>query len=57
MVAQAYIEDHVQKLLAYAESQDSQAQYNTKMVKAFYTAANLLEVLTNFGDLEESMQV
>lgn len=56
-VARAYIENHAQKLLSYAKSQDSPPQYNPRMVKAFYAAAHLLDVLTHFGDLKDDLQV
>jgi hypothetical protein len=57
VVAQSYIEDQAQRLFQYAESQDSQGQFNQKMMKAFYTCGYLFDVLTMFGTLDENIQV
>ena len=57
VVAQSHIEDQAQKLFQYAESQDKQAQFNQKMIKAFYTCGYLFEVLGQFGELDENIQV
>jgi hypothetical protein len=57
LVAQSHIEDQAQRLFQYAEAQDSQGQFNQKMVKAFYTCGYLFDVLELFGTLDENIQV
>lgn len=56
LVAQSHIEDQAQRLFQYAEAQDSQGQFNQKMVKAFYTCGYLFDVLELFGTLDENIQ-
>jgi len=55
IVARAYIEDQAQKLFQYAEGQDMQSQFNPKMIKAFYTAGHLFDVIAIFEPLDENM--
>ncbi|KAI1721717.1 vta1 like domain-containing protein [Ditylenchus destructor] len=55
VVAQAHIENQAQRMFNYAESQDRQGIFNTKVVKAFYTSSYLFDVLTVFGELDENI--
>ncbi|KAI1728830.1 vta1 like domain-containing protein [Ditylenchus destructor] len=55
VVAQAHIENQAQRMFNYAESQDRQGIFNTKVVKAFYTSSYLFDVLSVFGELDENI--
>jgi vacuolar protein sorting-associated protein VTA1 len=57
VVAQAHIESHALRLFNYADSQDRSSVFNKNIVKAFYTSGHLLDVLTNFGELDDNLQV
>jgi vacuolar protein sorting-associated protein VTA1 len=56
VVAQAHIESHALRLFNYADSQDRSSVFNKNIVKAFYTSGHLLDVLTNFGELDDNLQ-
>ncbi|XP_067946855.1 vacuolar protein sorting-associated protein VTA1 homolog [Watersipora subatra] len=55
-VAQAHVEHYALKLFAHADSEDRAARHNKNVVKAFYNASLLFEVLTVFGPLNEDIQ-
>uniref|UniRef100_A0A0N5AZF5 Vacuolar protein sorting-associated protein VTA1 n=1 Tax=Syphacia muris TaxID=451379 RepID=A0A0N5AZF5_9BILA len=52
IVAQAHIENFAMKLFEYADKNDRQS-----VIKAFYTAGYLIDVLTLFGELDENLVV
>lgn len=56
IVAQAHIEDQASKLFTYAEQNDAANNFNQKMMKAFYTSGYLFELLSCFGELDDSFQ-
>eukprot|EP00095_Tigriopus_kingsejongensis_P001060 snap_masked-scaffold631_size122145-processed-gene-0.18 protein:Tk01060 transcript:snap_masked-scaffold631_size122145-processed-gene-0.18-mRNA-1 annotation:"vacuolar protein sorting-associated protein vta1-like protein" len=51
LVASAHIENHAMKLFTWADQQDREGHFNKNVVKAFYTANILFDVLTVFGEL------
>ncbi|XP_046980063.1 vacuolar protein sorting-associated protein VTA1 homolog isoform X1 [Schistocerca americana] len=53
VAAQAHIENYALKLFLYADSQDRAANFGKNVVKAFYTAGVLYDVLTTFGELTD----
>lgn len=54
--AQALIEQYALQLFEYANAQDKAENFNKATIKAFYTAGLLMDVLEQFGPLEEGMQ-
>lgn len=50
-VAQAYLENYAHKLFSYADQQDRAANFGKNVVKSFYTAGNLYDIITVFGEL------
>lgn len=50
IAAQAHLENYALKLFTWADSQDRAAVFNKNVVKAFYTAGMLMDVLTTFGE-------
>ncbi|GLV38797.1 Vesicle trafficking 1 [Carabus blaptoides fortunei] len=55
MCAQATVENYALKLFKYADEQDRAENYGKNVVKAFYTAGILMDVLTSFGELSEDI--
>jgi len=53
--AQALIEEYAIQLFKYADSQDQAENFGKNVVKAFYTAGILMDVLQQFGDLSEEI--
>lgn len=53
VAAQAHLENYALKLFLYADKQDREQQYGKNIVKAFYTAGMIYDVLTTFGDLTD----
>lgn len=51
VVAQAYLENYAFKLFQYADKNDREANFNKNVVKAFFTAGRLYDVLETFGEL------
>ncbi|CAG9560312.1 unnamed protein product [Danaus chrysippus] len=57
VVAQAHLENYALKLFLFADKQDREQNYGKNVVKAFYTAGVIYDVLTTFGDLtDEAVQ-
>ena len=56
VVAQAYIESHALKLFNAADQKDRAADFGKNIVKIYYTAGMLFDVLTTFGELDESLE-
>lgn len=57
VVAQAHLENYALKLFQYADKNDREANFNKNVVKAFFTAGRLYDVLETFGELStEVMQ-
>lgn len=55
MVAQAHVENFAVKLFEYADKNDRQSNFSKNVVKSFYTAGHLIDVLTLFGELDENL--
>lgn len=56
IVAQAIIEEYCLKLFSYADAEDRNERFNKNVVKAFYTAGMLMDVLTQFSELSDEVQ-
>uniref|UniRef100_A0A1B6DCH3 Vta1/callose synthase N-terminal domain-containing protein n=1 Tax=Clastoptera arizonana TaxID=38151 RepID=A0A1B6DCH3_9HEMI len=56
IAAQAHIENYALRVFLWADSQDRAAIFNKNVVKAFYSAAMLMDVLQTFGELSEEIQ-
>ncbi|XP_008485693.2 vacuolar protein sorting-associated protein VTA1 homolog [Diaphorina citri] len=54
--AQAYIENYALKLFQWADSMDRASTFNKNVVKAFYTASILMDVLQTFGETSEDIE-
>ncbi|EJD74716.1 hypothetical protein LOAG_18006 [Loa loa] len=55
LVAQAHIENFAVKLFDYADKNDRQSNFTKGVIKAFYVAGHLIDVLTLFGELDENL--
>ncbi|XP_022201933.2 vacuolar protein sorting-associated protein VTA1 homolog [Nilaparvata lugens] len=55
MAAQAYIENYSLKLFFWADGQDREAVFNKNVVKTFYSAGILMDVLSVFGEVSEEI--
>jgi len=55
IVAQAMIEEYVLKLFAYADAEDRAERFNKNVIKAFYTAGMLMDILTQFSELSDEV--
>lgn len=55
VVAQAHIENYALKLFLWADTEDRASRFNKNVVKAFYTAGMLFDILTTFGELTEEV--
>ncbi|XP_023941928.1 vacuolar protein sorting-associated protein VTA1 homolog [Bicyclus anynana] len=53
VVAQAHLENYALRLFLFADKQDREQNYGKNVVKAFYTAGVIYDVLTTFGDLTD----
>lgn len=51
IVASAYIENYAMKLFEWADKEDRASRFGKNVVKAFYTASNLFDLMQVFGDL------
>lgn len=55
VAAQAYLENYALKLFLYADKQDRAGNFGKNVVKAFYTAGMIYDVLQTFGELTEEV--
>ncbi|CAJ1077757.1 vacuolar protein sorting-associated protein VTA1 homolog isoform X2 [Xyrichtys novacula] len=53
VVGNAHIENYALKMFLYADNEDRSGRFHKNMIKSFYTASLLLEVLSVFGELSE----
>uniref|UniRef100_A0A336L7D9 CSON005971 protein n=1 Tax=Culicoides sonorensis TaxID=179676 RepID=A0A336L7D9_CULSO len=51
VVAQAHLENYALKLFQYADRNDREANFGKNVVKAYFTAGRLYDVLETFGEL------
>ncbi|XP_065338470.1 vacuolar protein sorting-associated protein VTA1 homolog isoform X2 [Cloeon dipterum] len=55
VAAQAYMENHALKIFDWADGQDRAGIFNKNVVKSFYTAGMLFDVMETYGELTESI--
>lgn len=53
VVAQAHLENLALKLFLYADKNDRAGNFGKNVIRSFFTAATLYDVLTVFGELSE----
>ncbi|XP_046752899.1 vacuolar protein sorting-associated protein VTA1 homolog isoform X3 [Diprion similis] len=53
VAAQAHLENYAHKLFMYADSNDRASNFGKNVIKAFYSAGVIYDVLTTFGELSE----
>ncbi|XP_072296729.1 vacuolar protein sorting-associated protein VTA1 homolog isoform X2 [Eucyclogobius newberryi] len=57
VVGNAHIENYALKMFLYADNEDRSGRFHKNMIKSFYTASLLIDVLAVFGELtEENIQ-
>lgn len=57
VVAQAYLENYALKLFQFADKNDREGNFNKNIVKAFFSAGKLYDVIETFGELSvEALQ-
>ncbi|XP_055327482.1 vacuolar protein sorting-associated protein VTA1 homolog [Paramacrobiotus metropolitanus] len=55
MVAQAHIENYALKLFSWADAQDRAGHFDKNVIKAFYTAGLLFDVLAVWGEVSDDV--
>ncbi|KAK7907303.1 hypothetical protein WMY93_015915 [Mugilogobius chulae] len=53
VVGNAHIENYALKMFLYADNEDRAGRFHKNMIKSFYTASLLIDVLAVFGELSE----
>ncbi|KAL4649172.1 hypothetical protein GN956_G7664 [Arapaima gigas] len=53
VVGNAHIENYALKMFLYADNEDRSGRFHKNMIKSFYTASLLYDVLSVFGELSE----
>lgn len=53
VVGNAHIENYALKMFLYADNEDRAGRFHKNMIKSFYTASLLIDVLNVFGELSE----
>ncbi|XP_065819992.1 vacuolar protein sorting-associated protein VTA1 homolog isoform X1 [Labrus bergylta] len=53
VVGNAHIENYALKMFLYADNEDRSGRFHKNMIKSFYSASLLLDVLSVFGELSE----
>ncbi|KAJ0026988.1 hypothetical protein NQD34_017988 [Periophthalmus magnuspinnatus] len=53
VVGNAHIENYALKMFLYADNEDRAGRFHKNMIKSFYTASLLFDVLVVFGELSE----
>ncbi|XP_060609455.1 vacuolar protein sorting-associated protein VTA1 homolog isoform X1 [Anolis sagrei] len=57
IVGCAHVENYALKMFLYADNEDRAGRFHKNMIKSFYTASLLIDVLTVFGELtDENIQ-
>ncbi|XP_064609842.1 vacuolar protein sorting-associated protein VTA1 homolog [Liolophura sinensis] len=56
IVGQAHFEDYALKVFLYADNEDRAGRFNKSVVRSFFTAGLLFDVLSVFGELSEDVQ-
>lgn len=55
VVAQAHIENYAYKLFMWADNEDRSGRFNKNVVKAFYTAGFIYDIVNTFGEPSEEV--
>ncbi|KAL8588184.1 hypothetical protein ACOMHN_063580 [Nucella lapillus] len=55
VVGQAHMENYALKVFLYADNEDRASRFNKNVVKSFYTAGMLFDVMSTFGELSEDI--
>uniref|UniRef100_A0A9L0IU99 Vacuolar protein sorting-associated protein VTA1 homolog n=1 Tax=Equus asinus TaxID=9793 RepID=A0A9L0IU99_EQUAS len=53
IVGSAHLENYALKMFLYADNEDRAGRFHKNMIKSFYTASLLIDVITVFGELTE----
>uniref|UniRef100_A0A3P8V596 Vacuolar protein sorting-associated protein VTA1 homolog n=1 Tax=Cynoglossus semilaevis TaxID=244447 RepID=A0A3P8V596_CYNSE len=53
IVGNAHVENYALKMFLYADNEDRSGRFHKNMIKSFYTASLLLDVLSVFGELSD----
>uniref|UniRef100_A0A9L0RNQ0 Vesicle trafficking 1 n=2 Tax=Equus caballus TaxID=9796 RepID=A0A9L0RNQ0_HORSE len=56
IVGSAHLENYALKMFLYADNEDRAGRFHKNMIKSFYTASLLIDVITVFGELTEEHQ-
>lgn len=56
VVGQAHMENYALKVFLFADNEDRASRFNKNVVKSFYTAGMLFDVLGCFGEISEDIQ-
>ncbi|KAK3583956.1 hypothetical protein CHS0354_033750 [Potamilus streckersoni] len=56
VVGQAHVENYALKVFLYADNEDRAGRFNKNVVKSFYTAGMLFDVLSVFGEISEDIE-
>lgn len=56
VVGQAHVENYALKMFLWADTEDRACHFNKNVVKSFYTAGMLFDVLQNFGELTDEIE-
>ncbi|KAI5627157.1 vacuolar protein sorting-associated protein VTA1-like, partial [Silurus asotus] len=56
IVGNAHIENYALKMFLYADNEDRSGLFHKNMIKSFYTASLLFDVLSVFGELSEEVR-
>jgi len=56
IVGQAHLENYALKLFSHADTDDRAGNFGKNVVKLFYTAGMLMDVLATFGELSEEIE-
>ncbi|XP_029800301.1 vacuolar protein sorting-associated protein VTA1 homolog isoform X2 [Suricata suricatta] len=53
IVGSAHLENYALKMFLYADNEDRAGRFHKNMIKSFYTASLLIDVITVFGELTD----
>ncbi|CAK9290566.1 unnamed protein product [Gordionus sp. m RMFG-2023] len=56
IVGQAYVEAYALKLFVYADTEDRNSNFNKNVIKAFFSASILFDVLSLFGPITDEIE-
>ncbi|XP_007947003.1 vacuolar protein sorting-associated protein VTA1 homolog [Orycteropus afer afer] len=57
IVGSAHLENYALKMFLYADNEDRAGRFHKNMIKSFYTASLLIDVITVFGELTDEYAV